>query len=110
MSPIINKRINTYKREKESDKRDNANNKAVYNTNTWRKLRLMYLSTHPLCSRCLKKNKISSSTECHHIIPISKGQNKAEKQILGFDEKNLEAICSKCHDEHHNNERKNRKK
>lgn len=100
MCPIINKRIQE-KRKYESNKRDNLNTKAVYNTGTWRKLRLEYLSKNPLCKRCEAKGKINSAVEVHHVVEIDKGRTLSEKQTLGFDLNNLEGLCSKCHIEHH---------
>ncbi len=85
------------KRLKHSDKRDNLNNKFVYNTNTWRNLRLEYLKHNPLCKECFKKNILTSAVEVHHIIPISSQSDILKKQELGFDYKNLKGLCKECH-------------
>ncbi len=92
-----------YVKVKETNKRDNLNHKAVYNTRTWRKIRLQYLMENPLCVECMKEDKITSAVEVHHIIPISTVDTIAEKRKLGFDWKNLKGLC----DEHHKEEHKN---
>jgi 5-methylcytosine-specific restriction protein A len=103
--PIINQQRKQEKRKYESSKRDNLNTKAVYNTGTWRKLRLLFLSEHPLCDRCIKVGKINSAIDVHHIIPINLGKTLTEKRTLGFDYNNLEGLCRDCHKEHHRNKK-----
>jgi len=90
-----------YKRLKTESKRDNLNHIAVYNTTTWKTLRLEKLKKDPLCERCLKKGVIRSARDVHHKKPISTGKTKAEKQALGFSLVNLESICTPCHKEAH---------
>jgi 5-methylcytosine-specific restriction enzyme A len=109
MCPIINKSLKREKRETVSNKRDNLNNIAVYNTHTWRILRILYLSENPLCKRCLKKGLIVPAAHVHHIIEISNGKTIKEKQQLGFDMTNLEGLCQEHHTEHHNNKRRSKK-
>jgi len=48
-----------------------------------RKLRLLYLSEHPICENCQK----TYANELHHVD----GNNK------NLDEDNLEALCKSCH-------------
>jgi 5-methylcytosine-specific restriction protein A len=107
--PLLNRPKKQEKREYTSSKRDNANHHAVYNTGTWRKLRLWYLSEHPLCERCLKeKGKIQSAIDVHHKIEIDKGHTLMEKRTLGFDVENLESLCKDCHKEEHKKRRLNK--
>lgn len=90
-----------YKREKTESKRDNLNHKSVYNTTTWRGLRIEYLKEHPLCEVCLEKEKITAAIDVHHKIPISEGTSMKDKQALGFDWNNLQTVCKQCHKEQH---------
>lgn len=91
-----------YKRVyKKSEKKDNLNHSAVYNTTTWRTLRIEKLKRDPLCEDCLKKDKIRSASEVHHVIKLSKGKTKKEKQAIGFNVKNLRSLCNECHKEVH---------
>lgn len=106
--PLINKKIkkSDVKRIYEG-KQDNLNNKAVYNTNTWRKLRLYYLQNNPLCKRCEEEGKIVSAVEVHHIVEIDRGNTIMDKKTLGYDYNNLEGLCKDCHKKHHYNKRRN---
>jgi len=97
--PILRK-IDNRNREYTA-KKDNINYKAVYNTSTWRKLRLLYLSENPLCEKCIKKDKITPATQVHHIIPIDEGNSISEKKTLGYNWDNLEALCEECHQAEH---------
>ncbi len=90
-----------YKTYAKKNNRDNLNHKAVYNTNQWRYIRIEKLMNNPLCENCLKNDKIELAIEVHHIKPISNGKNIVEKQILGFDYKNLISLCVNCHKDEH---------
>ena len=79
-------------------KRNSVIHKTVYNTNTWRKLRINYLMVHPICEQCNNQLAI----DVHHIIEISTGRNEFEMQRIGFDETNLAALCPECHKSKHN--------
>ncbi len=97
--PEKKKRVD--KRLIHSSKKDNLNHSAVYNTSIWKELRIEYLKEHPTCERCLKNDKITLAIDVHHIIPISAGKTKKDKQIIGFDWNNLMALCKDCHKEIH---------
>ena len=106
--PLLKKIKEQVKRQYTSDKRTSANHHAVYNTGTWRKLRLWWLSEHPLCARCLNVGKFVSAIDVHHIIEIDKGATLMEKRTLGFDAENLESLCKDCHKEEHKKRRQNK--
>lgn len=97
--PILRKIDN--RERKYTAKKGNENYDAVYNTSIWRKLRLQYISEHPLCERCLKIDKITPATQVHHLIPIDEGNNVSEKKTLGYNWDNLEALCQDCHKKEH---------
>lgn len=79
-------------------KADNIIHSTIYNTNTWKKLRINYLMLHPVCEKCNN----SLAIEVHHKTEISTGKNKIEMQQLGFDSTNLMALCPDCHKKIHN--------
>ena len=80
-----------------TSKANNKIHKTVYNTDTWRKLRINYLMVHPVCERCNKALAI----DVHHKTAISTATNEAEMKRIGFDETNLQAVCRNCHKEIH---------
>lgn len=81
----------------------NSNNdiyKNIYNTHRWRTMRLNYLMRNPICEKCKKE----LSTEVHHKTPISSAGDDLQLMYkLGFDIKNLMALCNNCHKEIHYN-------
>ena len=81
-------------------KHDNQSAK-FYSSKAWRLLRSSYYATHPLCERCLLNNKTTPTTEIHHIKPFLSGRDENEQWQLLLDERNLQAVCSECHDEIH---------
>lgn len=93
--PIL--RIKRENNRKYVAKTDNLNNKYVYNTGFWRKLRITYLAQHPLCENCQKNNKTTLATTVHHKYEISNGVTKQQKQNIGFNYNNLMAVCEDCH-------------
>lgn len=76
--------------------------KNVYNTYRWRKLRLYYLSEHPLCEQCLKNGIKKLAEHVHHCEEISTGNSNEQMIQLAFDINNLEALCKECHQNEHN--------
>lgn len=76
----------------------------VYNTPSWKKLRLHKLRSNPLCEECIKENKIVLAEQVHHIIPfmsIYNGYNTNEIIDLGLDYNNLQSLCDECHNKKH---------
>lgn len=57
----------------------------------WRKLRLMFLRTHPLCVECSRAGRVVAATDVDHIRP------KAEGGTDAWD--NLQALCHVHHSE-----------
>jgi 5-methylcytosine-specific restriction enzyme A len=77
--------------------------KYVYNTPTWKSLRLVKLIRNPLCEECLNNDHIEPAVEVHHIQPFLTGSNLDQIKWLGFDYSNLMSLCEKCHDALHKN-------
>lgn len=63
----------------------------------WRRLRLWYLSRHPLCEDCEDRGRIRPATEVHHIVPIDSCPDVGGKRKLAYDPRNLRALCKDCH-------------
>jgi len=81
-----------------TSKKNNKVHAAVYNTDTWRKLRINYLMVHPICEQC--KNTLA--IDVHHKTELSTATNELEMKRLGFNESNLMALCKDCHKTIHN--------
>ena len=56
----------------------------------WRKTRLAYLQTQPLCEACLRWGRVTPAYDVDHVTPLSMGGAR-----LDFD--NLRALCRRCH-------------
>lgn len=57
----------------------------------WRKYRIAFLDSHPLCEECAKHDRMVLATVVDHIIP-HKGDMK-----LFWDSSNHQALCESCH-------------
>ena len=64
-------------------------------TAQWQKARKVFLSEHPLCAICQRKNppEITSATLVDHIKP-----HKGDPDLF-WDESNWQSACKPCHDE-----------
>jgi 5-methylcytosine-specific restriction endonuclease McrA len=71
---------------KRRNRETTSENKAVYNSNRWKRLRAHYLLHHSICERCDRV----LATEVHHKRDISRGGNS-------WAVANLEALCKPCH-------------
>ena len=59
----------------------------------WKRIRDRYAAAHPLCEMCLKEGRLTPVEEVHHILPISKGGDHRET--------NLMSLCQSCHTKIH---------
>ena len=73
-----------------ADSRRGSSYERGYNAR-WQKARLTYLTNHPLCVECARKNETTASSIVDHIIP-HRGNAK-----LFWDTKNWQALCKTCH-------------
>jgi 5-methylcytosine-specific restriction enzyme A len=62
----------------------------IYNSNRWRKLRLLVLNEEPLCRTCKSEGQVVAGAVVDHITPINEGGDP-------YDRNNLQALCHKCH-------------
>lgn len=77
-----------------------------YNTSAWINCRTYYLMYNPLCEICKSKGIHKLANEVHHITPLSSVETLEEKFKIGLDVNNLQALCSNCHHNIHNEVRK----
>lgn len=106
--PTINRGKKKVRESKNYEKKGNSLIVAkLYNTSNWRKLRLSWLQTHPLCQDCLDEFtenedgsfgiKITPATEVHHVKPILTASSELEMKELAFDPNNLRSLCDYHH-------------
>ena len=99
--PFI-KRLPKNNRNRNNRKRNRSDKEKLrtqlYNKAAWKKLRLGYLISHPLCEKCLEENKVTSATDVHHInSPFDDGLTEAERIGRLLDPNNLQALCQFHH-------------
>jgi len=77
---VMSEKYNRYERPYDSSKRYGY---------SWRKIRNRYIKRNPFCEECKKKGLLVLAEEVHHILPLSKGGNNSET--------NLMSLCKSCH-------------
>ena len=75
--------------------------KQLLKSRVWRRLRMQYISRHPLCEICEAEGRTRAAQEVHHIVPISRGMDRTTMRRLAYDIKNLQSLCSECHHKVH---------
>lgn len=63
---------------------------------TWRKVRRMYMRRHPLCERCEASGRVIEAALVHH----------RDRDTSNNTDANLEALCRRCHEIEHAQERR----
>lgn len=95
-----------YRRPKKEEKRvyhtkdSSLIHQYVYNTDRWRKLRIVKLGEQPTCEcpECVVNGVLRLALDVHHRVPISTaGENINAIQALGFDYNNLMSVSPECH-------------
>jgi hypothetical protein len=87
-SPTIAER----RRESDQRRRDDAW-RAFINSPAWRRCAKSYLRRNPICVRCIASDVLTGAVIVHH----TRGQDERYK----FDESTFEALCARCHSQHH---------
>ena len=72
----------------------------IYNSDRWRRLRLIGLNKEPLCITCKGKGITKAATVRDHIIPIQQGGSI-------WDENNHQSLCKSCHNRKSGKEKRN---
>lgn len=76
----------------------------LMNSARWQRLRLQYLTAHPLCEQCQAEGRVQAAQCVHHVVPIESGRTDAECTGLAFAWNNLRALCYPHHAEIHRSE------
>ena len=80
------------KHQKETDRRYNKERQPLMKRRygrTWKRTRDRYIKAHSLCEECMKNKKTTPANEVHHIIPLAKGGDSSDE--------NLMSLCTSCH-------------
>lgn len=79
--------------KKRGSKKDTLKKRGFYQSKAWRRVRLLALQRdHHLCQECLKKQRIKTATEVHHIMALE------DHPQLGLELSNLISLCWDCHE------------
>lgn len=73
--------------------REGAEWQHLYKSARWLKLRLVHLSSEPLCRMCKDEGRITPATVCDHVVP-HKGN------LALFYGGPFQSLCKPCHDRH----------
>ncbi|HSW62191.1 MAG TPA: HNH endonuclease signature motif containing protein [Dissulfurispiraceae bacterium] len=65
--------------------------KRLYDSVRWRKARIWWLNSHPLCVMCLQQGRDTAATVIDHIIPHNDDYEKF------WDSNNWQSLCASCH-------------
>lgn len=57
----------------------------------WQSYRFRFLQMSPLCSYCLKQDRVTFANVVDHIVP-----HKGDKDLF-WDESNHQSLCSSCY-------------
>lgn len=68
-----------------------SENRDVYNSARWQKLRARHKAENPLCVECERLGLVEAVEVTDHIVPINEGGS-------AWDWKNLQSLCGRCHD------------
>lgn len=68
-----------------------------YHTTAWRTLRNAILRDNPFCVECRKNGIMQAANVVDHIKPVSSGKTAQEREILMWNESNLQGLCNACH-------------
>lgn len=102
--PTINKKtINVKKVKYKRESKEHASE--FYNSLAWKRLRNTFLSQHPLCEECLKREIVKEAEHVHHRYFWDSFNTEELKWQKFLDENNLMSLCSNCHYAMHNKAR-----
>ena len=73
-------------------------NAEIYNGKSWRNLTKLMAALEPLCRYCLQKGLTVASEVTDHIIAIEDGGSV-------YDRRNLQRLCTSCHNQKSADER-----
>ena len=85
------------------DRNKTPEQKKFYSSSRWTKTSKKVREDNPLCEECLKNGKTQKSEMVHHE---PSREELIQKGLSPFDTKYLHALCKRCHETEHRNNRK----
>lgn len=79
-------------------------NQDFYNSSKWRKTSKAFRMLNPLCVECERNGKVSASNVADHIRGLG---FLLKKDMDPYDHKELQPLCSSCHNRKSGSESKN---
>lgn len=79
------------KRQQQYDKRRGTSAQRGYGSR-WKKVRVTYLQSHPLCVRCGEEGRLTPASVVDHIVP-----HKGDVALF-WNSNNWQSLCKTCHD------------
>ena len=67
---------------------------ALYNSSKWKATRDRFRSAFPLCQACERQGRVTAGNLVDHVVEYKPGDDF-------FDLKNLETLCTECHNVKH---------
>ena len=64
----------------------------LYKTKQWREGRLAFLTEHPICAHCQRRDRLTPATVVDHI------KDHKGNETLFFEQDNWQPLCKPCHD------------
>lgn len=81
-------------RQDAPEKESTLKARGFYQSRAWRRIRQMALARdHYLCQECLKRKRIKTATEVHHMQPLE------DFPELALELSNLQSLCWDCHEQ-----------
>ena len=90
-----------YLPQKEVQGRRREANTSFYQSQQWRRVRKLYLQSHPLCVECAAAGRVTPARVVDHIRRINDGG-------APFAFANLQGLCDSCHNKKSGREAHNR--
>lgn len=63
----------------------------LYDSQRWRKARLLHLARFPLCAICDASGKVTAATDVDHVVP-----HKGDPELF-WDDANWQSLCHRHH-------------
>ena len=82
----------------------------IYQSRTWKEMRLAKLMKNPLCQICELEGKTTLAQAVHHLDSfVEHEDNEVVMYYLAYNDSNFCSVCNKCHNRCHTGDLKGTK-